>query len=76
MKPFWEIEEAEWDELMAVNLKGVWQMTKAALASLLKAPTASVVNISSSTMLFGRPNYAHYVSSKAGSRRAQQGSSA
>lgn len=66
MKPFWEIEEAEWDELMAVNLKGVWQMAKAALPSLLEAPTASVVNISSSTMLFGRPNYAHYVSSKAG----------
>jgi NAD(P)-dependent dehydrogenase (short-subunit alcohol dehydrogenase family) len=66
MKPFWEIEDAEWDELMAVNLKGVWQMTKAALPALLDAPTASVVNISSSTMLFGRPNYAHYVSSKAG----------
>lgn len=66
MKPFWEIDEAEWDDLMAVNLKGVWQMAKAALPSLLKAPTASVVNISSSTMLFGRPNYAHYVSSKAG----------
>lgn len=66
MKPFWEIEDKEWDDLMAVNLKGVWQMAKAALPSLLKAHTASVVNISSSTMLFGRPNYAHYVSSKAG----------
>lgn len=66
MKPFWEIEEAEWDELMAVNLRGTWQMAKAALANLLEAPTASIVNISSSTMLFGRPNYAHYVSSKAG----------
>jgi len=66
MKPFWEIDDAEWDALMAVNLKGVWQMAKAALPALLKAPTASVVNISSSTMLFGRPNYAHYVSSKAG----------
>lgn len=66
MKPFWEIEENDWDELMAVNLKGVWLMSKAALPSLLEAPTASVVNISSSTMLFGRANYAHYVSSKAG----------
>ena len=37
MKPFWEIEEDEWDELMAVNLKGVWLMSKAALPSLLEA---------------------------------------
>lgn len=66
MGPFWEIEESEWDSLMAVNLKGVWLMTKAALPSLLKASVASVVNISSSTMLFGRANYAHYVATKAG----------
>lgn len=66
MGPFWELEESEWDSLMAVNLKGVWLMTKAALPSLLKAGVASVVNISSSTMLFGRANYAHYVSAKAG----------
>ena len=51
---------------MAVNLRGAWQMAKAAVPSLLEAPTASIVNISSSTVLFGRPNYAHYVSSKAG----------
>lgn len=66
MGPFWELEENEWDALMTVNLKGVWLMTKAALPSLLKADGASVVNISSSTMLFGRANYAHYVAGKAG----------
>jgi NAD(P)-dependent dehydrogenase (short-subunit alcohol dehydrogenase family) len=66
MKPFWEISETEWDELMAVNLRGAWQMTKAALLFLLETPGASIINISSSTVLFGRPNYAHYVSSKAG----------
>lgn len=66
MGPFWDLQENEWDSLMAVNLKGVWMMTKAALPSLLKASTASIVNISSSTMLFGRANYAHYVSAKAG----------
>lgn len=66
MKPFWEISEIEWDELMAVNLRGAWQMAKAALPLLLETSGASIVNISSSTVLFGRPNYAHYVSSKAG----------
>lgn len=66
MKPFWEISEDEWDKLMAVNVKGVWLMTKEALPSLLGATGPSVVNISSSTILFGRPNYAHYVTGKAG----------
>lgn len=66
MRPFWEIGEEEWDKLMAVNLKGVWLMTKEALPSLLNASGPSVVNISSSTVLFGRPNYAHYVAGKAG----------
>jgi NAD(P)-dependent dehydrogenase (short-subunit alcohol dehydrogenase family) len=66
MMPLWEIDEKDWDALMAVNLRGVWQMTKAAVTALTGASGASVVNISSSTMLFGRPNYAHYVASKAG----------
>lgn len=66
MKPFWEISEDEWDKLMAVNVKGVWLMTKEAFPSLLNAAGASVVNISSSTILFGRANYAHYVTGKAG----------
>jgi 3-oxoacyl-[acyl-carrier protein] reductase len=66
MKPFWEISEEEWDKLMAVNVKGVWLMTKEALPSLWSSSAPSVVNISSSTILFGRANYAHYVTGKAG----------
>jgi NAD(P)-dependent dehydrogenase (short-subunit alcohol dehydrogenase family) len=66
MRPFWEIPSDEWDRVQKVNLKGVFNMTCAALAPLKAADNASIVNISSSTMLFGRPNYAHYVSSKAG----------
>ena len=41
-------------------------MTCGALEPLKAADNASIVNISSSTMLFWRQNYAHYVSSKAG----------
>jgi NAD(P)-dependent dehydrogenase (short-subunit alcohol dehydrogenase family) len=49
-----------------VNMKGVFNMTRAAREPLIASGCGSVVNISSSTMLFGRQNYAHYVSSKAG----------
>lgn len=65
MRPFWEIPEDEWDRVFQVNTKGVWQMARAALPELRKSDRASIVNVSSSTALFGRPNYAHYVGSKA-----------
>lgn len=66
MKPFWEIAESDWDRLMAVNLKGVWQLTTSALNALRASAAASVVNIASATVFIGRANYAHYVASKAG----------
>lgn len=66
MRPFWEIPGEEWDRVQAVNLKGVFNMTRAAREALVASGEGSVVNIASSTILFGRPNYAHYVSSKAG----------
>lgn len=66
MRPFWEIPTDEWDRVQAVNLKGVFNMTRAAREALANTGEGAVVNIASSTILFGRPNYAHYVSSKAG----------
>ncbi|MCG7507833.1 SDR family NAD(P)-dependent oxidoreductase [Mesorhizobium retamae] len=66
MRPFWEIPSEEWDQVQAVNLKGVFNMTRAARQALAASGEGSVVNVASSTILFGRPNYAHYVSSKAG----------
>jgi 3-oxoacyl-[acyl-carrier protein] reductase len=66
MRPFWEIPPAEWDAVQKVNLTGVFNMTRAAREALVASGCGSVVNVSSSTILFGRQNYAHYVSSKAG----------
>jgi 3-oxoacyl-[acyl-carrier protein] reductase len=66
MRPFWEIPEEEWDAVLSVNLKGVWLMARAALPQLREAAEASIINMSSSTVMMGRQNYAHYVASKAG----------
>jgi 3-oxoacyl-[acyl-carrier protein] reductase len=66
MRPFWEISENEWTAVLDVNLKGVWQFSRAAIPRLREAQDASIVNMSSSTVMMGRPNYAHYVASKAG----------
>lgn len=62
--PFEEIDEAEWDRVMAVNLKGPWQVTRA--LSALLADGARVINISSATVFSGSAQWAHYVASKAG----------
>ncbi len=62
--PFDEIDEGEWDRVMAVNLKGPWQVVKA--ASPFLAEGARVVNVSSATVLSGSAQWAHYVASKAG----------
>ena len=66
MRPFWEIPEDEWQSVMDVNLTGVWRFARAALPALRKSREASIVNMSSSTVMMGRQNYAHYVASKAG----------
>ncbi len=66
MRPFWEIPTDEWDTVQTVNLKGVFNMSRAALEPLRASEAGSIVNIASSTLLFGRQNYAHYVASKAG----------
>lgn len=64
-KPFYEIEETEWDRVMDVNLKGVW-LTTASLVPLLKQAAGKVVNIASATVMSGSPFWAHYVASKGG----------
>ncbi|MCB1343968.1 MAG: SDR family oxidoreductase [Rhodobacter sp.] len=62
--PFEEIDEAVWDRVMAVNVKGVWQMTRAASAALRASGAGSVVNVASATVFSGSPLWMHYVASK------------
>jgi NAD(P)-dependent dehydrogenase (short-subunit alcohol dehydrogenase family) len=60
---FEDIPEAEWDRVMAVNVKGTWMVSKA-LAPLLRREGGAIVNISSATVMSGSPLWLHYVSSK------------
>ena len=62
-KPFEEIDEDVWDKVMAVNIKGVWQMSRA-LAPLLRTSKGAIVNIASATVFSGSPLWMHYVTSK------------
>lgn len=66
MKPFDEITFDEWSGLMAVNLTGTFLCCQAVAPYMRAQQSGSIINISSSTVLMGRPWYAHYVTSKAG----------
>jgi NAD(P)-dependent dehydrogenase (short-subunit alcohol dehydrogenase family) len=63
-RPFDEIEVAEWDRVMAVNLRGPWLCAKACAAPLRRQGAGAIVNVSSATVLSGSPHWAHYVASK------------
>ena len=66
LKPFWEISENDWDEVMRVNVRGGFQMVKGVLPSMRKAGRGKIVNISSGTVFHGGNGHMHYVTSKGG----------
>jgi NAD(P)-dependent dehydrogenase (short-subunit alcohol dehydrogenase family) len=63
-KPTHEVTEAEWDRVMAVNVKGVFFCTKHAIPHLRRAGGGSIVNLSSIYGLVGAPDVPPYHASK------------
>lgn len=61
---FDEIEEAEFDRMLDVNVKGVWNCCRAVVPAMEENGTGSIINISSAVALFGPPGRIHYVASK------------
>ena len=59
-----EFSEAQWDKTFAVNVKGVFLMTQAALAALRASDDAAVVNTASIAGKRGAPRMAAYCGSK------------
>jgi 3-oxoacyl-[acyl-carrier protein] reductase len=66
MKPFHEISLAEWDDVMRVNLGGMFLCARAVSSPMRAQGSGRIINLSSSTVLTGRPNYLHYVTAKSG----------
>ncbi|NQX87506.1 MAG: SDR family oxidoreductase [Halioglobus sp.] len=62
---FEQLEEAQWDAVMNVNIKGVWQACKAVVDPLRAAGGGSIINISSLAALYGLPYGLDYAMSKA-----------
>ena len=63
-KPIEETGDAEFDHIFAVNVRGVFLMTRAALPYLARSHAAVIVNIASNISIRPRPGYAAYAASK------------
>lgn len=64
LTPFDEITEDRWDQVMAVNVKGMWLCCKAVMPAMKQQGKGKIINISSSTINLGTPLLLHYVASK------------
>lgn len=60
------MEEKDWDVVMAVNLKSVFNLTKAVQRSMLKQRSGSIINMSSVVGVNGNGGQSNYAASKAG----------
>ena len=61
-----ELTEADWDRMIAVNLKGVWQGMKHQIIQMLAQGAGTIVNDSSVAGLTGYVRSPHYSASKHG----------
>ncbi|MFZ2177042.1 MAG: mycofactocin-coupled SDR family oxidoreductase [Rhodococcus sp. (in: high G+C Gram-positive bacteria)] len=66
MGPFWELSEESWNDMMDVNLTGVWKSAKAVAPHMIERQSGSIVITSSVNGLEPGVNYSHYVASKHG----------
>tara|TARA_B100001287_G_scaffold181434_1_gene152974 strand:+ start:1001 stop:1747 length:747 start_codon:yes stop_codon:yes gene_type:complete len=60
------MSEENWDDIMEINLKSVFNLTKASLRTFLKQKSGSIINMSSIVGVQGNAGQSNYAASKAG----------
>lgn len=61
---FEDLDESQWDKVMTVNVKGVWQCCKAVVKPMRAAGGGSIINISTLAFVYGTPYAVDYAASK------------
>lgn len=64
MQSYREIPTELWDEVMAVNVRGAFNMVRAVAPGMESRRKGKIINITSGTVYKGMPNMLHYIASK------------
>ena len=64
LAPMEELDDAEFDACLRVNVKSLWMTTRAALPLMKAGRGGAIVNIASLAAVYGMPNGLHYTASK------------
>jgi 3-oxoacyl-[acyl-carrier protein] reductase len=64
-RPFEELTVEEWDQVMNVNVRGIFFCCREFSSALRASPAGRIVNLSSAEVWHVRPLYIHYTASKA-----------
>jgi 3-oxoacyl-[acyl-carrier protein] reductase len=65
-KPLAMMPEEDWDRVLEVNLKGVYNCTKCALRPMIQQKWGRIINMTSLSAILGRSGQANYAASKGG----------
>lgn len=64
--PFWEMSEEMWQDMIDINLTGVWRSAKAVTPHMIERRQGAIVMTSSINGFEAGLNFAHYVAAKHG----------
>ena len=64
MQSYRDITADMWDEVMAVNVRGVFNMVQSVAPKMEALERGKIINITSGTVYKGLPNMLHYITSK------------
>ncbi len=64
MQRYDQISPDLWDQVMAVNVKGAFNMVQAAAPQMEAVGRGKIINVTSGTVYKGMPNMLHYIASK------------
>jgi len=65
MRPFDQIPLAEWEQVLRVNIIGPFLCARALVPMMRRQKWGRIINMASGAVTLGRPNYLHYIASKA-----------
>ncbi len=66
VKPFLDLQEADWDFVMNTDLKSIFLCSQAVIPNMLQQKSGNIVNVTSELGFSGRANFAAYTAAKGG----------